>query len=611
MLNFRRSRPDYTPPLHSAGFVIPPLLKKKTISDDRFPPSFAHELGRERCRGSMKRDRHLGSPGYDVLGELDPVMEQQQKSKEEIVKKNLTVYITALTLLAALATPAGLVAQNNPDHKRWHHHYKLIDMGTFGGPQSYINGDDLMVPYFGVAQNVNNSGTLAGWADTSAPDPYSPLCFNGDCYVSHAFQWQNGVTTDLGALSGGGSSASSWVSANGLIAGASQNGETDPLLPGYPEDHAVLWKNGNIVDLGTLPEGGYESGAEAVNSRGQVVGWALNTVSDAYSMGLYSSLYNYYTPYPYPYQTRAFLWQDGAMQDLGTLGTGTDAYAMAINERGQVMGISYTNSTPNQVTTYCSSNSPIPTQDPFVWENGQVIDLGTLGGTCGFPWWISNDGQVVGQSNVAGDLSFHPFLWTKNKGMQDLGTLGGSFGQALMINDSGEVIGGSTLAGDNQSDAFLWDGKMYDLGALNGCSYAFAINASGQVVGNWGSNGCQQGAFLWERGGPMVDLNTLVSSKSGLSVAGAIDINDRGEIAGSSADVNGYSFAILLIPCDENHPNIEGCDYSLVDAAEAEEIPASAMHEPMTTAPRTLRPFGRRGLPLSPGQIGTPNAAGR
>lgn len=44
-----------------------------------------------------------------------------------------------------------------------------------------------------------------------------------------------------------------------------------------------------------------------------------------------------------------------------------------------------------------------------------------------------------------------------------------------------------------------------------------------------------------------------------------MNINDGGEIAGSSADVNGNSYAILLIPCDENHPSVEGCDYSLVD----------------------------------------------
>src|ERR1035438_3854662 len=120
---------------------------------------------------------------------------------------------------------------------------------------------------------------------------------------------------------------------------------------------------------------------------------------------------------------------------FGYSGTGTNAYAMAINEQGQAIGISYTNSTPNQVTTRCSSpGSTIPTQDPFLWENGKMIDIGTLGGTCGFPSWINSHGQVVGYSDLVEDQVNHPFLWTNAKGMQDLGTLGGSYGTASMIN---------------------------------------------------------------------------------------------------------------------------------------------------------------------------------
>jgi probable HAF family extracellular repeat protein len=269
----------------------------------------------------------------------------------EIIMKSKK--LMRVVTFAALAVSLPMAAQE--EHAK-HHHYKLVDLGTFGGPLNYINGDDLLVPYMEAAQSTNGAGTLIGWADTSTLDPYNPFCFNGDCYVSHAFEWHNGFKSDLGVLPGGQNSATSWISANGLIVGASQNGELDPLSPGFPENHAVLWRDGNIIDLGTLPEGGYESDAEAVNSRGQVVGWAFNTVPDPYSMGDWSPLYNYYEPTPpYSYQNRAFLWENGVVRDLGTLGTGTDAYAVAINERGQVIGISYTSSTPNPIITACSS----------------------------------------------------------------------------------------------------------------------------------------------------------------------------------------------------------------------------------------------------------------
>jgi probable HAF family extracellular repeat protein len=478
--------------------------------------------------------------------------------------------LIALTLFIALAVPAQVAAQSAAKHD----HYKLIDLGTFGGPASYFaNGSD------GI---LNNRGTAVGWADTSTPDPFPAFCFNLDCFISHAFRSQNGIRADLGTLPGGASSQASWISANGLIIGLSQNGQTDPLVPGFPELRAVLWKYGEIIDLGTL-EGGYESLANAVNNRGQVVGGALNTIPDPFSMvGL-------------GYQVRAFLWQDGVMQDLGTLG-GPDAFAFFVNERGRVAGQSYTNSTPNPVTG-------IPTQDPFLWENGGVVDLGTLGGTLGFPTALNNRDQVVGRSNLAGDLAFHPFLWDHGV-LSDLNTLGGNTGIPNWINDAGDIVGKADLPGPlpQNHDAVLWkDGAIIDLGTLpnDSCSNAYFVNSKGQVVGTSESRkDCTlpspvgEHAFLWERGGPMVDLNKLIPPHSALQLTYAVAINDRGEIAGfgvppgvSPEKYETQGHAYLLIPCDENHADVEDCDHEPVNASSAAQIrPAQITQTPAAGA---------------------------
>jgi probable HAF family extracellular repeat protein len=474
----------------------------------------------------------------------------------------LRIWLIALGVFTVVLSliPKQLFAQQHANTR-----YKLIDLGTFGGQASYFqNGFD------GI---LNQRGTAVGWADTPLADPDPAFQFNFDGLVSHAFEWRDGKLSDLGTLAPGWSSAALWNSNSGLTVGISQNGMIDPLF-GFPEFRAVLWEDGKITDLGTL-EGGYESLANAVNNRGQVVGLATNTIPDPFSFFGVT-------------QAKAFLWQRGVMQDLGTLG-GPDANAIAINDHGQIAGQSYTNATPNPVLDSCGAFAVnVPTQHPFVWKNGKMTDLGTLGGTCSSVTGQNARGQVIGQSDLPGDLTFHPFVWDERDGLRDLGTLGGDTGLVNWISDSGDIAGKADLPGalPQNHNAVLWrDDAIIDLGTLPGdsCANAYYVNARGQVVGTSESRALcliptGEHAFLWEDGGPMIDLNTVIPPGSNLQLTFAVAINDRGEIAGfgvpptclpQNVEICGHAY--VLIPCNGDK---EDCspDVSKVGGTEAQAL---------------------------------------
>jgi len=435
----------------------------------------------------------------------------------------------AITVFLTLAIPVQMTAQ--------HTRYKLVDVGTLGGPNSSVGFEASPL------NALSSEGVFAACAETATPDPnypnFNPLILPSsyglqqpDPMIFHAFQWKNGVLTDLGALPGIHSSCVSHISGNGLIAGQSETDTIDPIT-GWPEAQAVLWKRGRLINLGTL--GGNESFTTSVNNRGQVVGLAESATPD---------------PFPYPgfgQQARAFVWEKGRMRDLGTLG-GPDAFAIEINDRGQILGVSFTNSTPQPTTG-------VPTFDGFLWENGTMTDIpDPLGGTQLSPYYLSNRGQVVGNANLAGDnfeQARHPFLWEEGT-FTDLGTFGGTIGDAYKINDAGQIVGEASFA-DGTYHAALWQrGEIFDLGTVanDPCSVALDINSRGQAVG-W-SGVCDQSAprpFLWDKNAGMVDVNTLISADSGIYVFWASNINDRGEIAAAGLLPSGDIHAVLLIPC--------------------------------------------------------------
>jgi probable HAF family extracellular repeat protein len=370
-----------------------------------------------------------------------------------------------------------------------------------------------------------------GSADTPALNPFAgdPGCLDDPCHVNDAFEWRNGVMTDLGALAGY-SAGIFELNGAGAGAGVSETGALDPLT-GIPETHAVMSRDGGLIDLGTL--GGNESWAMGINNRGQIAGYAANTTPDPFAPLLP-------VPYPSATQLHAAVWQGGAVRDLGTLG-GPDSLGGFLNGRGQVAGESFTNSTPGPFG--------IPTMDPFLWQNGVMHDLGTLGGTFGLTNWMNSSGEVVGFSDLAGDQTSHPFLWNGDR-MLDLGTLGGDNGVAYWVNNAGSVVGSADVLGSQAHHAFLWShGIMRDLPPSGGdpCANAFVINARGQAVGNdTDCAGTGLNAMLWQDGSAH-NLNDLVNSTS-LHLTEAFFISARGEIACLGTLPNGDEHVVLLRP---------------------------------------------------------------
>ena len=140
---------------------------------------------------------------------------------------------------------------------------------------------------------------------------------------------------------------------------------------------------------------------------------------------------------------------DLTITDLGSLG-GIVGEARAVNDLGQVVGTSYT---ANEI-------------HPFLWQNGTMTDLGTLGGTWAVAGWapgvartVNAVGQVVGASTTAGNAETHAFLW-QNGTMTDLGTLGGISSQAIAVNALGQVAGWASTPNEAERRPVLWETSL-------------------------------------------------------------------------------------------------------------------------------------------------------
>ncbi len=217
----------------------------------------------------------------------------------------------------------------------------------------------------------------------------------------------------------------------------------------------------------------------------------------------------------------AFLWSNGFMQDLGTLG-GNVSMARGINNHGEVVGLSLTGSGFIRA---------------FIWSNSIMSSLGTLGGNHSWAFGINDNRKVVGYSKMA-DGTENAFSWS-NGSLSNLGTLGEPYSRAYAINKNGQIAGYSAPLGQSYHICLWSDGSTNDLGTLGGFySYAYGMNDNGQIVG-LGRVGDYEKAFLYSEGSTY-DLGSL-----GGIYSAAYGINNYGQVVGSSYHSGSSTHAFL------------------------------------------------------------------
>jgi probable HAF family extracellular repeat protein len=239
----------------------------------------------------------------------------------------------------------------------------------------------------GVANSINSHGTVAGFAETTLRDPDSAC----PVFQFKPVVWNNGRIQELSTY-GDPDGVAAAINDHGQVVGAS--GTCAPFNANsglhLVENHALLWDNGMVTDLGNLGGTGGIAGnhACAINNKGQVVG--------------HSELVNNTT-------FHGFLWtREKGMRDLDTLPNDVASLALGISDRGEVVGASLdANFNPRAV----------------LWENDTMTDLNTLisansGLYLLLAESINSSGEIVGLA-VTGTGEVHGFLATPRHGKDD------------------------------------------------------------------------------------------------------------------------------------------------------------------------------------------------
>ncbi len=302
-------------------------------------------------------------------------------------------------------------------------------------------------------------------------------------------------------------------------------------------DVAFLWTPGQGIQLIPTPPGTIRSWAFDISPDGNKIAGSFDLGGDGLAnLG-----------FLYDYETDKFT-------NLGTLPGGNWSEALAINANGDATG-------------FWGNNAKGPLPLAFVWRSGEMADIS---GDFGTPNSHGNDinanGQVTGWMGTAPFIDSHAFIWDDGN-VLDLGVIpGGITAEAFALNNRSQVVGrGVVKEVPLIRHAFVWaDGEMVDIGVLPGFeeSIALDVNDDGVVVGGSEDPGLR--AFVWQDA-VMMALSDLISPDVGLNVKSARAINQGGQITGSASGPDGI-VAFVLTPVEPLLADLDGdCTVGVVD----------------------------------------------
>lgn len=255
---------------------------------------------------------------------------------------------------------------------------------------------------------LNERGQIVGWTSSATRT------------ARRAVIWENGTMRSLGEPDTTrpiGGSVATGINEQGEISGfwwfADRKVRAGEACVGPGAGRAFLWRRGFFDGLPAR----HRAVAHGINDSGLVVGGDLVPL----------------------------WWSDAG--NHGGWGTLPGRY-YGVNRRGIAVGEVF-------APAFGRTASGDPIAHAVRWEKGKTRDLGTLGGTTSSASAVNDRGQVVGVSSLKHDARRHAFLWESGR-MDDLGTLPGDRSSAATgIDSRGRVVGWSR---DDRgtSHAVLW-----------------------------------------------------------------------------------------------------------------------------------------------------------